>query len=161
LLEGEAGIHATWVGRISIRNHTTRSFRSFEESEITLFRRTFGRARSPSWCSLRWGLNDRLDKSPRVRNPAVRTTIAVASPTRPAAPAWPCVLRRPIAQAQVRKQQLLSLQVLPELLASLSHFLFYLPAMTSPSRHDRPPDKDGEENCGGLRGPSEPRSTPP
>jgi hypothetical protein len=31
---GEAGLHATWVGRISIRNHTTRSFRSFEESEI-------------------------------------------------------------------------------------------------------------------------------
>jgi len=28
----------------------------------------------------------------------------------------------------------------------ISHFLFYLPAMTPPSKHDRPPDKDGEED---------------
>jgi hypothetical protein len=46
LLEGEAGLHATWVGRISIRNHTTRSFRSFEESEITSARRFSSRWRN-------------------------------------------------------------------------------------------------------------------
>jgi hypothetical protein len=46
LLEGEAGLHSTWVGRISIRNHTTRSFRSFEESEISSARRLSSRWRN-------------------------------------------------------------------------------------------------------------------
>jgi hypothetical protein len=41
-----AGLHATWVGRISIRNHTTRSFRSFEESEITSAKRFSSRWRN-------------------------------------------------------------------------------------------------------------------
>jgi hypothetical protein len=58
-------------------------------------------------------------KSPRARNPAARTTIAVASPTRPAAPARPCLLRHLVAQAQGRKQQLSSLQVLVEAPRSL------------------------------------------
>jgi hypothetical protein len=52
LLEGEAGLHATWVGRISVRNHTNRSFRLFEESETTSARRFSSRWRNvavPSW----------------------------------------------------------------------------------------------------------------
>jgi len=43
---GWSGLHATWVGRISIRNHTTRSFRSFEESEIISARRLSSRWRN-------------------------------------------------------------------------------------------------------------------
>jgi hypothetical protein len=63
-------------------------------------------------------------KSPRARNPAARTTTAVASPTRP------CVLRCPGVQAQVRKQQLSSLQVLVE----APRIYFSLPVL--PSRDD-------------------------
>jgi hypothetical protein len=46
-----------------------------------------------------------------------------------------------------------------ELLASISHFLFYLPATTPPSKHARPLDEDGEEDL--ERPVRRPRTTSP
>jgi hypothetical protein len=137
LLEGDAGLHATWVGRISVRDPTTRECRSFEESEITLFRRTsVVHVRHPGAVSGGDSMTGSI-KSPRARNPAARATGRLLDH------ACFAVLSRKLRYESSSSHLC---KCSSKLLAPISHFLFYLPAITPPSKHDRPPDEVGEED---------------
>jgi hypothetical protein len=89
-------------------------------------------------------------RSPRARNLAARTTGCLLD--RACFAVLSCKLRYESSSSHLCKCS-------SNLLASISHFLFYLPAMTPPSKHDRPPDEDGEEDleCPVLR----PRTSTP
>jgi len=95
-------------------------FRCVRRVQDNAISKDFGRARSPSWCSLRWGFNDRLDKISARDKSSCKND-------RP--PARPCVLCKCSSKL---------------LAPSLS--LHVLLSSDDTALQARPPDEDGEED---------------
>jgi hypothetical protein len=107
----------------------------------------FDRAHSPSWCCFRWGFNDRLDKiSAREKSSSkddnsgcLSNAIGCACLTVRAPPSCR-------ANSGTKAAAVIFASARRSFLLPLPHFLFYLPVMTPPTKHARPPDEDGEED---------------